>query len=405
MKQAGEAGADTAVSNTKNREWILVIAIICMALSLRPGIVSIGPILPMIIGDFHLSHASASLMTAIPDLLMGLLALPTPWLARKFGRDPLLLAAIVVLSASIVLRALSPGMSWLFATTAGVGAGIAVAGALFAGLIKARFPDRVAAMMGVYSTAISLGSVISAAISGLIATNWGGWRIASGVWGLVGIVSIGAWLLVMRNERGRFQASVASVPVKLPFKNRKAWLVALFFACVNFLFYSIISWLAPMYQELGESPSHAGFILAAFMVTFMIASPVIGGVSRNNDRRKLLAFSAGLVAIGVSGIAIAPAAMPFVWVCLCAFGLGGAFTLGMTLPLDYAHSVEETNAWNAFVLTVGYLIAALGPIAMGSIRDWTGGFAFSFGLLVIVAAGMLALTPYLKPHEKPHQLS
>jgi CP family cyanate transporter-like MFS transporter len=84
-------------------------------------------------------------------------------------------------------------------------------------------------------------------------------------------------------------------------------------------------------------------------------------------------------------------------VCLCAFGLGGAFTLGMTLPLDHADTVEETNAWNAFVLTVAYLVASLGPLAMGSIRDWTGGFVFSFGMLVLVAIGMLALTPYLKP--------
>lgn len=398
MKQASQTDTDIAVSDAKNHEWVLIVAIICVALSLRPGIVSIGPILPMIIGEFNLSHASASLLTAIPDLLMGLLALPTPWLARKFGRDPLLLAAIVLLSISVVLRAFAPNMSWLFLTTAGVGAGIAVSGALFAGLIKARFPHHVAMIMGVYTTAISMGSVISAAISGPIAVNWGGgWRIASGVWGLVGVVSIVAWLFAMRNERGRFKAPAPSVPAKLPIKNKKAWLVAGFFACVNFLFYSIISWLAPMYQELGETPSHAGFILAGFMVTFLIASPVIGSISKSTDRRRLLAMCAGLVVLGVLGIAIAPTALPFLWVCLCAFGLGGAFTLGMTLPLDHADSVEETNAWNAFVLTVAYLVAALGPLAMGSIRDWTGSFVFSFALLVIVAAGMLALTPYLKP--------
>lgn len=194
IKQAGETGADIAVADAKNHEWVLIIAIVCVALSLRPGIVSIGPILPMIIGDFNLSHASASLLTAIPDLLMGLLALPTPWLARKFGRDPLLLTAIVLLSVSIVLRAFAPGMSWLFLTTAGVGAGIAVSGALFAGLIKARFPHRVAAMMGVYTTAISMGSVISAAISGPIAVNWGG--------GWASLQACGVWLAWCRSLRG-----------------------------------------------------------------------------------------------------------------------------------------------------------------------------------------------------------
>jgi CP family cyanate transporter-like MFS transporter len=74
----------------------------------------------------------------------------------------------------------------------------------------------------------------------------------------------------------------------------------------------------------------------------------------------------------------------------------------MTLPLDHAHTVEETNAWNAFVLTVAYLIAALGPLAMGSIRDRTGSFVLSFGMLVIVAVGMLSLTPWLKPRAATH---
>jgi MFS transporter, CP family, cyanate transporter len=84
---------------------------------------------------------------------------------------------------------------------------------------------------------------------------------------------------------------------------------------------------------------------------------------------------------------------------LCAFGLGGGFTLGMTLSLDNTHSVEEANLWNAFVLTVGYLIAAAGPLLVGAIRDRVGDFRPSIWLLVAVSAGMLLLTPFLRPHH------
>lgn len=388
------------VNKSIKREWVLILAIVAVALSLRPGIVSIGPILPLIIDEFNLSHTSASLLTSIPDLLMGLLALPTPWLARKFGRDPLLLAALIVLSGAIVVRAFSPNANILLLSTAGVGAGIAISGALFGGLIKARFPNHVAVMMGLYSTAISLGSAISAAASGSIALRFeDGWREASGVWGVLGLVSIIAWSFAMRSERsGAMQVAKApSVPAKLPLTNKTAWLIAGFFAAINFLFYSIISWLAPMYQELGRSSADAGYILATFMVVFLFASPFVGMFSKSTDRRRWLAFCTLFVIVGLAGIAVIPDTAPILWVALCAFGLGGAFTLGMTLPLDHTHHADETNAWNAFVLTIGYLIAAGGPLMVGGLRDVTGHFEASFYLLVVVAIVMLLITPFLKP--------
>jgi CP family cyanate transporter-like MFS transporter len=91
--------------------------------------------------------------------------------------------------------------------------------------------------------------------------------------------------------------------------------------------------------------------------------------------------------------------MPHVWIAIAAFGLGGGFTLGMTLPLDNAHSADEANTWNAFVMTVGYLLAAAGPLLVGSLRDVTGAFQAPAWLLFVVALGMLVLTPFLAPRQ------
>ena len=69
-----------------------------------------------------------------------------------------------------------------------------------------------------------------------------------------------------------------------------------------------------------------------------------------------------------------------------ALAMGLAFTLGMTLPLDNTNSVEEADMWNAFALTVGYLIAAGGPLVVGYLRDVTGDFRSGWWLLVAVSA-------------------
>src|ERR1700754_1058593 len=73
---------DSTSNNRKSRKAVafLVIGIIFVGLDLRPGIGAIGPVMSTIREHFSLSHAVVSMLVSIPDLLMGILALPTPWL-------------------------------------------------------------------------------------------------------------------------------------------------------------------------------------------------------------------------------------------------------------------------------------------------------------------------------------
>lgn len=127
----------------------------------------------------------------------------------------------------------------------------------------------------------------------------------------------------------------------------------------------------------------------SFTVAFTISNACIGWLGRNIDRRGWLATAALL--------AIVPFFLSLLAVSATASGLGIAFPLAMTLPLDNTKTVAATNAWTAFVLTVGYLITSLGPMAVGALRDLTGSFRLSVLLLVAVASCMLILAPFLKP--------
>ena len=376
------------------------VCIILVGINLRPGIVSMGPLLPAVRDEFGLTNAAASLLIAIPDLLMGALALYSPWLARRYGRDRVLIAALLLLLVATATRAFAASTAVLLLTTAGVGTGIAIAGALIAGFIKAGYPTRAAFMMSLYATALALGSTLSAAANVPLAQGLGGWRFGSGIWSLFGVSAIGAWLLVERRGRRAGGEWAARMPHALPLRDRKAWLIALFFGCVNFLFYALLSWTAPIYLEQGLSATKAGLVLATFIGGSMVATPVFGILSRSEDRRLLLAFSAALVVGGLFCMAAFSAAGPFVPALLIGFGIASGFTLGMTLPLDNARDADEAAVWTAFVLTVGYLIAAAGPIAIGALRDLTGDFREAVWSLGCVGLAMLVLTPFLHPRPK-----
>jgi CP family cyanate transporter-like MFS transporter len=100
---------------------------------------------------------------------------------------------------------------------------------------------------------------------------------------------------------------------------------------------------------------------------------------------------------GLVLLALVPSQAPYLAVVLIAFGNGGAFTLGMTLPLDNTQDAAEANAWTAFCLTIGYLIAAAGPYLVGALRDLTGGFSVPVWVLVAVGLIQLVVTPALRP--------
>ena len=397
------AGRSLAVSQSNKIPFIAgIICIVLVAISLRPAIVSNGPLLPSIKLDFGLSHTMASMLITIPDLAMGALAFPTPWLARRYGRNRVVLLALVTLLIAIVSRTFSETVEALLLTTLGVGAGIAIAGTLIASFIKANFPQKTAFMMSIYAAALGLGSTLASAVSGPLADYLGSWRASSLSWAILCLVAILGWLYIERGEARLtpVQNNINKPQRSLPLKSHKAWLIALFFAFNNLLFYALLSWLVPMFVEKGLSTNATALLLTIFTSCCMIASLIFGLISRQEDRRLLLALSAILVLTGIILMTVGGSAIgPYLPVSLMALGIGGGFSLGMTLPLDNASDEDEAGNWTAFVLTIGYLIAAIGPIAVGFLRDLSGDYTISLWLLVIIAVATLILVPFLAPRQ------
>lgn len=87
----------------------------------------------------------------------------------------------------------------------------------------------------------------------------------------------------------------------------------------------------------------AGLVLESFTAASMLGNPVFGVLSKSSDRHVLCGISAALALVGFLPIAIAPSWAPFVVVPICEFGLGGAFTLGVTLPLDNTQTADEAS--------------------------------------------------------------
>ncbi|AIB35966.1 MFS transporter [Pseudomonas simiae] len=377
-----------------------VIGLLVLSIALRPAIVSIGPILLLIQNHYGLSFTQAALLTSIPDVCMGVLALLAPGLSRRFGSHRCMIAALLLIGVACLLRAVSPNAAFLLLTTFVISVGIAIAGALMGGWIKTHFAHRPAFFMGIYAAGLSVGATLSALFTAPITELTHSWRVGAGLWSLLSVTAVISWVWMAR----RFTAGaprLAPPPaqsIRLPWRTPQAWLVALYFGASQFVVYALFSWLAPASTETAVTHLSAGTLLGLFTAVFAVASVGAGLIrGKAHDRRGLLAACTLIALLGTAGMAFAPMAWPTLYVLLVAIGLGMSFTVGMTLPLDNASSPAQAGAWTVFMLFIGYLVAALGPLCFGTLRDHTGNYSLAYDMLFAVLVFMLCLTPVLKP--------
>lgn len=395
--------SDSPVSPGSKHSVAAIIGLLVLSVALRPAIVSIGPILLLIQQHFQLSYTQAALLTSIPDVCMGLFALLAPHLTRRFGTDRCVIAALILLGAASLVRAVSPDPAFLLASTCLVGVGIAIAGALIGGWIKAHFPRRAAFFMGIYAAGLSAGATLAAVFTSPIAELTQSWRVGAGVWSVLSVTAVISWMWMAR----RFATSVGispppkratGTPASLPWIHPQAWLVATNFGAGQFVVYALFAWLAPASSETVVTTLAPGSLLGLFTAVFAVASVGAGMIpGKAHDRRGVIALSTSLATLGMIGMAFAPAWAPILYVVLAAVGLGMGFTVAMTLPLDNVATTEQAGAWTVFMLFVGYLVAALGPICFGALRDHTGSYVPSYEMLFAVLLFMLCITPLLKP--------
>ncbi|WP_122558954.1 MFS transporter, partial [Pseudomonas viridiflava] len=126
----------------------LMLAIILVALNLRPSMAAIGPLLSAIRGDIPLSFTLASLLTMLPVMAMGLAMFFGLSISQRLGDRRTVLLSLLIIGLASVLRLFIDSAIELIVGAMLAGIGIALIQALMPALIKSRFANNVALCMG-----------------------------------------------------------------------------------------------------------------------------------------------------------------------------------------------------------------------------------------------------------------
>lgn len=365
--------------------FLLVAAIFLISMNLRPAITGVGPVLEFIRADTGLSAVLAGVLTSIP---LAAFALMSPWAAAiggKLGMERAIFIALIVLAAGVLLRS-APSLFALYAGSILLAAAIAVGNVLVPGLIKRDFPDRVGLMTSVYATTLATFASLSSGISVPLAdTLPGEWRGSLAVWFIPAIVTALILLPQLKNATKPL-AAPGEKATQSVWRSKLGWNVTLFMGLQSMSFYTILSWLSSILQDQGYTPLAAGWIVAMFPalgIPVGFVFPLM--MSRFKDQRAVSLFWSLVMLAGYVGMIFLPQFTVF-WVIVSGIALGFCFPLALAFFALRASNTQQAAALSGMAQSVGYGIAALGPVLFGALHDFTQGWTAALWMIVACAA-------------------
>lgn len=386
---------------------VSVLAILAVAINLRPAITAVGPITDVIQTDTGLSTTTMGVLASVPVVCMGIGSLVTPAVTRAIGMDRTVTSALVSLGAMILARSylLTPGL-WL--GTIGIGVSIGVLNAVLPAIIKRDFPEKASSITGVYSGMLTLSAGLA---SGVVVpvTASRSWQWALAMWCVLIAVGLAAWAA---SVRGRLrmarstQLMASSVPQEaipeaphsvgapLPrlsvWRTPLAWVITFFMGLQSFLFYSFVQWLPSIEQSHGFSPAAAGLHMTLFQIAGLIATLAVTALQREKlDQRMAASLTSVTWIVGTLGLLWAPQAAPL-WPILMGAASGASFYLALSFISTRTQSPRLASELSGMMQSIGYLIAAFGPAISGALAASMGWNAVLI-LIAIVASVILVL--------------
>ncbi len=390
--------ASAARTHALVRPGVVLVGVLLVAANLRAAITSVGPVLGDVQHDLGIPSVAASVLISLPLLAFGVVSPFAPSVARLLGIERTLGLALAALAAGIVLRSLA-GPAPLWTGTALLGVAIAVLNVELPALVKRDFPGRIGQVTGAYSAVQSAFAALAAGAAVPIAGVGGsGWRLALGIWAGLALIALGVLAPQLRRRTieppGTEDVSLAGLrhPAprgRSPWRTALGWQVTAFMGFQSVTYYVLITWLPSIERSSGTSAAAAGvhqLLLNAFAIAGSLGCSAL--IPRFRDQRLLAVLSPGVLVVALIGM-LADPRLGAVWDSLV--GVAGGATIVLALSFfglrtrDHAHAA----ALSGMAQSLGYLLAAAGPIAIGAMHDALG--SWTPALVVVLVASLLVI--------------
>lgn len=382
---------DQPLLNSRNLRWLLIIGVILVGANLRVPLTSAGALVSFIRDDFGISNALAGAITTLPLIAFALLSPFAPKIANKIGMERTIAISLALLIIGILIRSAGT-IELLFTGTLLVGLGIAVGNVLIPGIIKMNFPFKIGLMTGLYAIVMNVFGALGSGLSIPIATSGSfGWRGSLVIWSGLVLITLLIWLPQLMKKHDT-KKKINNQKIGGMLRSPLAWKITVFMGAQSLIFYTLITWLPTILTANGYDIHLAGwgvFIFQFASIPFTFIIPVIADRMKN---QVMLAFvCSGLILAGIIGLLAGLSELSILWVVFLGIGNGSAFSLSMMFFTLRTKDGYEAAELSGMAQSLGYLLAAVGPVLVGGLQDITGSWTLPLAMMALFAIVMLIM--------------
>jgi MFS transporter, CP family, cyanate transporter len=364
--------------STKTRTFTIsygVLAFFLLVANLRPALTGVGPLLEAIRLSVGLSGAAAGLLPTLPLLIFAVFS-PFAGLEHVLGIERTLTGCLALIAGGIVLRS-QGSVPALFGGTVILATGIGVANVLVPSIIKRDFPHEVGSLTTAYLMVMTLSGAVATGLAVPLSNHLpGGWRFSLAVWSVPAVLALVCWL--PKTRKANSPIVVHSVKddasAKPIWRSAMAWQITIFMGLQFLIYYVTLTWMPQFLVDHGESPAGAGWLLTLYqLMSFAVGAAAPALLRRDPDQRLLAVIASLVTALCILGLLIVPRFAAF-WLFICGASFGITFILAFALIGMRTSDHRRAAALSTMSQATAYLIAAIGPVAFGWLRDHSIGW-------------------------------
>ncbi|MBP7753189.1 MAG: MFS transporter [Veillonella sp.] len=384
-----DVGGDTKPAFNRS----LAVAMLILALNLRVPFLAVTPLFPFIKLDYGLSNSVISLLTVLPLFVFAMGSFLASFIAERWGIGRTLMGGLCSIFVGEIIRYVG-GEPGLFIGTVCLSAGIVLGNVLLPSLIRGFFTGHVGLMTGAYSTLAQVATTLFLAFA-VPLTLLMGWHDAVMIVSIAAVVALALWWPYRKLElpKRATDNAVGDGPKRFMWQRLKAlysqplaWQISFFMGLQSLVFFCSATWIPTLAISRGLTPTQGGLLGFLLQGGALICSFLTPLVMARVKKQSVL--TACITLLNVVGLVLLLNSTTFQTIAIATLvisvAVGSTFVIGLMYFVVRSPSAQTAALVSGTGQSIGYTLAALGPLMMGVLVDITGTWSVPITVVICI---------------------